>query len=148
MTSARTLWIKEPAAGVAVVIVSSTDLSGTLALRLKTALEDWDEVAYLQVFDPTALQQEWLAAENQRAGFACTCQASAVLGGLGKNCLLLDIENGRRGELAWLGSVCGHTLRFLELQAGEHLDESQCERIVAALRDLVKHQLEGRYLSC
>lgn len=140
----RTLWIKEPAPTVAVVIVSSSTITPGLALRLKASLQDWDEVAYLQVHEPDALYKQWLTFQGNPG----SCAASALLGRLGKHCQLLNIESGQRGDLAWLGSVRGHWLRFLALPGGGNDEEHQCKRVLDVLRELVRHQLAERYPAC
>lgn len=141
---APVLWIKEPVSTVAVLIVSSGDIAPSLAQRLKAALHGWDEVAYVQVLEPDVLYQQWLKHQNS----ASSCDASVLLGRLGMQCQLLNIENGQRGELAWLGSVRGHWLRFLALPPPVTDAQHQCARVLEVLRELVKNQLAQRYLNC
>lgn len=155
-TAELATWVKAPSNDAAVVIVSSASLPRHLIDTLHLAIVDWDEVAYLCVNDTDALQQNWLNGESRQGNLnpSSNCQASAILRSISKRCYLLDVEeNGGQARLAWLGSVCGHQLRFLQLDQVISPDspnatlERQAERVLYAARGLVKGVLEERYLA-
>lgn len=147
IASLRSQWIKAPNANVALVLVEGNRMPQALATALHTAIAGWEQVAYLHISDAPALQREWLNAENQRTAFSSTSEIGTLLKALPHHCVLLDLEQDTGGQLAWLGSVCGHSLRFIELQSGESDVAAQLRRIHTA-RELVKHQLQDHFSMC
>jgi hypothetical protein len=135
-----------------VVIVSNAGLPKYLIDRLHMAIVDWSEFSYLIVRDPRQLQDNWLDAENRQdcPGEDANCVASQLLRAVSKNCYLLDVEDGDQACLAWLGSVCGHELRYLRLRQTVSLESSkssmdeQVEQILSVGRELLRHILEER----
>lgn len=146
--SLKSQWIKAPSTNVALVLVEGNRISQSLASALHEAIAGWEQVAYLHINDAQGLQREWLNAENQRVGFDSNCEIGTVLKALPHNCVLLDLEQDTGGQLAWLGSVCGHSLRFIELQSGESAVDAQLQRILETARELVKHQLQDHFSMC
>jgi hypothetical protein len=146
--SLKSQWIKPPTANVALVLVGGTGLPQALASALHDAIAGWEQVAYLHVFDAQGLQRDWLNAENQRIAFDSNCEIGARLKLLPHNCVLLDLEQDTGGQLAWLGSVCGHSLRFIELQSGASDVDAQLRRILDTAQELVKHQLQDHFSMC
>jgi hypothetical protein len=146
--SLKSQWIKAPNPNVALVLVEGNRMPQALACALHAAIDGWEQVAYLHIDDADGLQRDWLNAENQRVGFDSNCEISAVLRPLPHHCVLLDLEQDAGGQLAWLGSVCGHSLRFLELQSGESDVDAQLQRILDTARELVKHQLQDHFSMC
>lgn len=145
-------WVKAPARDVAVVVVSSPALAKTISDELAVAISDWDQVAHLCVEDMDGLQADWLAAGGTGH---CVDTATVLLRSIPKRCYLLDLETGGQVRLAWLGSVCGHELRCLQLApelstpALNALDAtaSQVREIVDGIRALVKQVLEERFVA-
>lgn len=143
-------WVKPPLQDVAVVIVSSTALDPEVSDQLAVAIAEWNEVAHLRVEDMDGLQADWLAAnEGQppRTGLAA-CEASELLRSVSQRCYLLDLESGGHVRLAWLGSVCGHALRCLQLDPAmpaQGAAHEQVERVVGVARALVKTLLQERF---
>ncbi|MGF6695367.1 hypothetical protein M2318_005469 [Metapseudomonas resinovorans] len=148
-------WVKEPSREVAVVIVSSAGLPKYIIDGLNVAIADWEEVAYLIVRDMDSLQENWLntGSEQESKSKLANCQASELLRSISKSCYLLDVEEGGQVRMAWLGSVCGHKLRFLQLDQVMSADspkatlDAQVERVLSAARALVKTILEERFLA-
>ncbi|MGE7990158.1 transketolase [Pseudomonas sp. NPDC089554] len=139
-------WLKEPSREVAVVIVSSTALAEDVSQGLEAAIADWNEVAHLRVEDMEGLQANWLATDVAHA--SGECQASELLRAVSKRCYLLDLESDGSVRLAWLGSVCGHELRCLQLEpalAAQGEAQEQVVRVVEVARSLVKTILEERF---
>ena len=93
------------------------------------------EVARLQVSDAEQLRRQWLDGQ--------TGEADRALGSVHKSCVPLDIEIGHRGELAWLGPVSGHPLRYLGLAP-----DAGCTGILETLGARVKQQLQERCPAC
>ena len=150
VTTKCAVWIKQPTRDVGVVVVSSASLPQGFIQRLSAALDDWDEVAYLMVERGEQLQSDWLHAEG--AAVSSGCEATQLLRAIPKGCFLLDIEDGQNARLTWLGSVYGHTLRFLELaqmttDSPAALLTSEAERVVLMAQMLVKQLLEERFTS-
>lgn len=143
-------WLKEPSRDVAVVIVSSAALAEDVSHGLEGAIANWNEVAHLRVEDMDGLQANWLAASGKPASTLDTseCQASELLRAVSKRCFLLDLESAGSVRLAWLGSVCGHELRCLQLEPAllaEGETQAQVARVVDVARSLVKTILEERF---
>lgn len=143
-------WLKEPSHEVAVVIVSTSALAEDASLGLAAAISGWNEVAHLRVEDMDGLQANWLEAAGKPASAfeANPCQASELLRAVSKRCYLLDLESAGPVRLAWLGSVCGHELRCLQLEpalAAEGQAQEQVARVVEVARSLVKRILEERF---
>ncbi|MGI4836135.1 MAG: hypothetical protein ACRYF9_00785 [Janthinobacterium lividum] len=148
IASLKSQWIKAPNANVALVLIESNRMPQALALALHDAITDWEQVAYLHISDAMGLQREWLNAENQRTAFSSTSEIGSVLKALPHNCVLLDLEHDSGGQLVWLGSVCGHSLRFIDLQSGESDMDAQLRRILDTAQELVKHQLQDHFSMC
>ncbi|WP_414154776.1 transketolase [Pseudomonas sp. BNK-43-a] len=145
-------WVKAPSQDVAVVVVSSAALPEILSIGLHAALEGWNEVAHLHVQDMDGLQANWLTAGDGQRTLAAesACEASALLRAVSKRCYLLDLESDGQVRLAWLGSVCGHELRCLQLDPALNRQGSpvtQVEQVVDVARMLVKRILEERFLA-
>lgn len=143
-------WLKDPSGDVAVVIVSSAALAEDVSHGLEAAIADWNEVAHLRVEDMEGLQANWLATDVAHA--AGECQASEMLRAVSKRCYLLDLESDGPVRLAWLGSVCGHELRCLQLepalsaQAQAQIQaQEQVAQVMEVARSLVKTILEERF---
>lgn len=148
-TSQSAVWIKEPSAEAGVVIVTSAALPKYMIDKLHMAIDDWDQVAYLAVKQSRELMLDWL-----RVGFnpgqstrVDACDAGQLLRYVSKGSFLLDVEVGAAPGLAWLGSVCGHPLRVVEL--GEVASSSaamdrQVEAVLSATRSLAKSVLQER----
>lgn len=144
----KSQWIKAPSTNVALVLIEGNRMPQSLASALHDAIVGWEQVAYLHISDAQGLQRDWLNAENQRVGFDSTCEIGTMLKALPHNCVLLDLEQDNGGQLAWLGSVCGHSLRFIELQSGVTEEAAQLQRILDTARELVKHQLQDHFSMC
>ncbi|AHL34313.1 transketolase [Pseudomonas brassicacearum] len=142
-------WIKEPSADVGVVIVISASLPKYIIDQVHVALDDWDQVAYLAVQRPAELMLDWLqsGAKPTQSGTPSCGQARQLLSPVCPNCFLLDVEVEAIPSLAWLGSVCGHKLRVLELSldglSNVKMDQ-QVERILSAARILARRLLQER----
>lgn len=84
---------------------------------------------------------DWLqsGAKPTQSGTPSRGQARQLLSPVCPNCFLLDVEVNAIPSLAWLGSVCGHKLRVLELSldglSNVEMDQ-QVERILSAARTL------------
>jgi len=144
----KSQWIIAPTATVTLVLVEGDSMPPVLASALQQAVAGWEQVAYLHISDAGGLQREWLDAENQRTAFNSSSEIGTVLKGLPHGCVLLDLEQDSGGQLAWLGSVCGHSLRFIELQSGEINQPAQLRRILDTAQELVKHQLQAHFSMC
>ncbi|SCX85677.1 transketolase [Pseudomonas sp. NFACC37-1] len=142
-------WIKEPSPDVGVVIVISASLPKYIIDQVHIALDDWDQVAYLAVHRPAELMRDWLqsGAKPTQSGTPSHGQARQLLSPVCPNCFLLDVEVEAIPSLAWLGSVCGHKLRVLELSldglSNVEMDQ-QVERILSAARTLARCLLQER----
>ncbi|WP_433735537.1 transketolase [Pseudomonas putida] len=138
-------WLKEPTPGAGVVIVISAALPDDMIDKLHLTIDDWDQVACLVVTQPTALMLDWLRAGSETQ--IPRCDASQLLRCVAKGCFLLDIEMGPMPGLAWLGSVCGHTLRVLEVgpvaSTSSAMDQ-QLDSILSVTRALAKNVLQER----
>lgn len=142
-------WIKEPSADVGVVIVISASLPKYIIDQVHVAIDDWDQVAYLAVQRPAELMLDWLqsGAKPMQSVTTSRCQAKQLLSPVCPNCFLLDVEVEAVPGLAWLGSVCGHKLRVLELSidgpSSTDMDQ-QVERILSAAKTLARCLLQER----
>lgn len=142
-------WIKEPSADVGVVIVVSASLPEYIVDQVQVAIDDWDQVAYLAVQRPADLMLDWLqsGAKPTQSTTPSVGQARQLLSPVCPNCFLLDVEVEAVPSLAWLGSVCGHKLRVLELSLAAlskvEMDQ-HVERILAAARSLARCLLQER----
>lgn len=144
-------WIKPPSANVGVVIVISASLPRYIIDQVYSAIDDWDQVAYLAVDRPTELLHDWLQSgfKPTQSGTSSSCQARQLLQSVCPSCFLLDIEVEADPNLAWLGSVCGHKLRVIQLNldgpSGLNMDQ-QVEEILSAARSLARCLLQERYM--
>lgn len=148
MKSEFAVWIKGPMANAGVVIVISPSLPRYIAHKLQIAIDDWDQVACLRVEQPKQLMHDWLRAETSPSeSVSPPCVANQLLGSIAKSCLLLAVEVAPASHLTWLGSVCGHKLRFVELdsaaQSYEVMDR-QVEQVLSVARSLAKDLLLER----
>ena len=147
--SPSAIWIKEPLADVAVVIVISAALPDYFLKRLQAAIDGWDQVAYLRVEHPQELRDNWLRVEGnpmESRPDACS-EAHHLLSSVPPNCYLLDVEVEAAPCLAWLGSVLGHKLRVVELKdpaASAAAEDAQVEQVLSAVRTLAKILLQER----
>ena len=143
-TSQSAVWIKEPSTEAGVVIVTSTALPKYMIDQLHVAIDDWDQVAYLAVTHSRALMLDWLRVGSS---FEPSCEASQLLHTVSKGSFLLDVEVDSVPGLTWLGSVCGHPLRVVELgpiaSTAAEMDR-QIETIIAATQQLAKSVLQER----
>lgn len=143
------VWIKEPSADAAVVIVTSAALPHYMIDKLHVAIDEWDQVAYLAVKQSEALMLDWLrvgsSPEQSAGGYAC--HASQLLRCVSHGSFLLDVEMGADSGMTWLGSVCGHPLRVVELgkvaSSTAQMDQ-QVEAVLSATRSLAKSVLQAR----
>ena len=148
-TSQSAVWIKEPSAEAGVVIVTSAALPKYMIDKLHMAIDDWDQVAYLAVKHSEVLMLDWLrvgsSPEQSAGGYAC--HASQLLRCVSHGSFLLDVETGTNCGMTWLGSVCGHPLRVVELggvaSSTAQMDQ-QVEAVLAATRSLAKSVLQAR----
>lgn len=142
-------WIKAPSADVGVVIVTSAALPHYMIDQLHAAIDDWDQVAYLAVQHSRQLMLDWLQVGSSPEPSTPTDASDAghLLRGVAKGSFLLDVETGAELGLTWLGSVCGHPLRVVELGAvatsSEGMDQ-QVEHVLSATRRLAKSLLQER----
>ena len=140
------VWIKEPSAEAGVVIVTSAALPNYMIEQLHVAIDDWDQVACLAVTQSRALMLDWLRVG---ASLESVCDASQLLHAVSRGSFLLDVEIGPVPGLTWLGSVCGHPMRVVELGTVEASDaamDRQVEAIITATRILAKSVLQERYV--
>lgn len=147
--SESAVWVKEPLADVGVVIVTSAALPKYIIDKLHVAIDDWDQVAYLVVKQSSEFMLDWLraGAERSESNPSTTCHASQLLRSVSKGCYLLDVEVSPLPSLTWLGSVCGHKLRFVKLGKAALSDpamDKQVEEILSVTRTLAKSVLEER----
>ncbi|WP_392890058.1 transketolase [Pseudomonas migulae] len=145
-TSQSAVWIKEPSMEAGVVIVTSAALPKYMIDKLHVAIDDWDQVAYLAVTQSRALMLDWLRLGSS---LGQSCEASQLLHAVSKSSLLLDIEVDSMPGLTWLGSVCGHPLRVVELgtvAASDAAMDRQVDAIITATRSLAKSVLQDRYV--
>lgn len=147
--SQSAVWIKQPSADAGVVIVTSTALPQYMIDKLHVAIDDWDQVAYLAIKQSEALRVDWLRAgsspENSAGGDACF--VSQLLCSVSHGSFLLDVEVGMVSGLTWLGSVCGHPLRVVELgkiASSTAAMDQQVEEVLSAARSLAKSLLQAR----
>ncbi|WP_455911932.1 transketolase [Pseudomonas putida] len=147
--SQSAVWIKQPSADAGVVIVTSAALPQYMIDKLHVAIDDWDQVAYLAIKQSEALRADWLRAgsspENSVGGDACF--VSQLLCSVSHGSFLLDVEVGMVSGLTWLGSVCGHPLRVVELgkvASSTAAMDQQVEEVLSAARSLAKSLLQAR----
>lgn len=148
-------WLKVPSSDVGVVIVTRAGLPDYIGERLRSAIDDWDQVAYLRVNHTDDFLNDWLRAESSQdaPNLNVTCHASQLLRSVSKGCYLLDVESNACTELTWLGSVCGHKLHVVQLNGtglsttelstatmDQHVDE-----ILTKVSALAKNILEERF---
>ena len=153
--SQRAQWMKPVSQETGVIIISNANLSPRLIEYLSHELSDWPQVAWLMIRQSATLEDEWLDAENRLfdAHRVSECEISQLLGAIPKTCYLLDVEASHPAHLAWLGSVCGHKMHFLELIRPEeqmpssNSPQAQVEEILAATRFLMRCYLQEHYLS-
>ncbi|MEN2397605.1 transketolase [Pseudomonas halotolerans] len=145
--SQSAVWIKEPSADAGVVIVTSAALPKYMIDKLHVAIDDWDQVAYLAVKQAEALMVDWLrvGSNPQPSAGGEVCYASQLLRAVPHGSFLLEV--GTFSGLTWLGSVCGHPLRVVEL--GEIASSTvamdrQVEEVLLATRSLAKSVLQAR----
>lgn len=147
--SESAVWVKEPFPDVGVVIVTTAALPKYIIDKLHIAIDNWDQVAYLVVKQSSEFMLDWLRAESIPAdsSLPTACHASQLLRSVSKGCYLLDIEASPLPSLSWLGSVCGHKLRFVKLgkieQSNAAMDR-QVENILSEVRALAKIILAER----
>lgn len=149
--SESAVWVKAPSAEVGVVIVTRAGLPGYISERLRNAIDDWDQVAYLHVREANEFLDDWLRAESSQAtpNLDTRCQASQLLRSVSKGCYLLDVEESPSPQLTWLGSVCGHKLHVIRLGESDLSTgamDRQVEDILAKVSALAKNILEERFI--
>lgn len=149
--SESAVWVKAPCAEVGVVIVTRAGLPGYVSERLREAINDWDQVAYLHVKDAHEFLEDWLRAESSlnAPNPNTQCHASQLLRSVSKGCYLLDIEESSSPQLTWLGSVCGHQLHVIRLEETQLSRESmdkQVDEILAKVSLMAKSILEERFI--
>ena len=149
--SESAVWVKAPGAQVSVVIVTRSGLPDSISERLHGAIDDWDQVAYLQVNHAEVFLNDWLRAESAKTApnLDTHCHASQLLRSVSKGCYLLDIEASPAPQLAWLGSVCGHKLHVVRIGGVELSTDAmdqQVEEILAKVSALAKNILEERFI--
>ncbi|RMR03255.1 hypothetical protein ALP94_04821 [Pseudomonas savastanoi pv. glycinea] len=149
--SESAVWVKTPSLEVGVVIVTRAGLPGYISERLRSAIDDWDQVGYLHVREPSEFLEDWLRAESNQAAFnlETRCHASQLLRSVSKGCYLLDIEESPSPQLTWLGSVCGHELHVVRLGESDFSTDAmdqQVEEILAKVSTLAKSILEERFI--
>lgn len=147
--SESAVWVKEPFPDVGVVIVTTAALPKYIIDKLHIAIDNWDQVAYLVVKQSSEFMLDWLRAESIQADSSrpTACHASQLLRSVSKGCYLLDIEASPLPSLTWLGSVCGHKLRFVKLEKTELSNaamDRQVENILSEVRALAKIILAER----
>ncbi|HEF4759618.1 TPA: transketolase [Pseudomonas putida] len=147
--SQSAVWLKEPSANAGVIIVTSAVLPDYMIGKLQLAIDDWDQVALLVVRQSTALMLDWLRVGSSalESTPVANCDAGHLLNGVSKGCFLLDVETGPVPGLAWLGSVCGHTLRVLEVgsvASSSAAMDRQVDGILSVTRALAKNVLQER----
>lgn len=145
--SQSAVWIKEPSADAGVVIVTSAALPKYMIDKLHVAIDDWDEVAYLAVTQSRALMLDWLRVGSNPEQSIDACDASQLLRGVSKSSFLLDVDVGAVPGLTWLGSVCGHPLRIVELgtiASSNAAMDRQVEEVLSVTRRLAKSVLQER----
>lgn len=153
--SQRAQWMKTTSQETGVILISNANLSSRLIDALGAEISDWPQMAWLMIKQSTTLEDEWLDAENRLfdAHRHSDCEARQLLSAIPKTCCLLDIEVSHPAHLAWLGSVCGHKMHFLQLARPEEQRlhdtsiDAQVEQIVNAARYLMKSYLKDHYLS-
>ncbi|MHC8286065.1 transketolase [Pseudomonas sp. XS1P51] len=148
-TSQSAVWIKEPSADAGVVIVTSAALPKYMIDKLHVAIDDWDQVAYLVVTQSRALMLDWLrvGSNPEQSSLVDGCDASQLLCSVSKGSFLLDVEVGAVPGLTWLGSVCGHPLRVVELgtvASSSAAMDRQVEEVLSVTRRLAKSVLQER----
>lgn len=144
--SQSAVWLKEPSTNAGVIIVTSAALPHYMIDKLRRAIDDWDQVAYLAVEKSEAFMLDWLRAGSSTEQVS-TCHASQLLRCVAKGCFLLDVEAGPIPSLTWLGSVCGHPLRVVRMGKAATSDtamDQQVEEILALTRTLAKSVLQER----
>lgn len=147
--SQSAIWIKEPSADAGVVIVTSAALPKAMIDQLHMAIDDWDQVAYLVVTHSRQLMLDWLrvGSSPERSPLTPDSDAFQLLRHVARGSFLLDVETGAEPGLTWLGSVCGHPLRVVDLGtvalSSEGM-ERQVEDVLAATRHLAKSLLQER----
>ncbi|NQD96569.1 transketolase [Pseudomonas sp. CrR25] len=149
--SESAVWVKEPFPDVGVVIITTAALPKYIIDKLHIAIEDWTQVAYLVVKQSSEFMLDWLRAESIQADSSppTTCHASQLLSSVSKGCYLLDIEACPLPSLTWLGSVCGHKLRFIKLgkiELSNAAMDRHVDNILSEVRTLAKKILEERYI--
>jgi len=149
--SESAVWVKAPCAEVGVVIVTRGGLPDYISERLHGAIDDWDQVAYLQVNHAVAFLNDWLRAESGKSApnLDTHCHASQLLRSVSKGCYLLDIEDGPSPQLTWLGSVCGHKLHVVRISGAELSTaamDQQVAEVLAKVSALAKSILEERFI--
>jgi hypothetical protein len=149
--SESAVWVKAPSPEVGVVIVTRAGLPGYISERLRSEVDDWDQVAYLHVREPNEFLDDWLKAESSQAApnLDTRCHASQLLRSVSKGCYLLDIEESPSPQLTWLGSVCGHQLHVVRLGESDLSTDAmdqQVEEILAKVSALAKNILEERFI--
>jgi hypothetical protein len=148
-TSEFAVWIKQPLPNTGVVIITHAALPKYIIDKLHVAIDDWDQVAYLIVKQPRELMLDWLRASSDQSdsNTMTACHAGKLLHSVSKNSFLIDVEVSLTPNLAWLGSVCGHKLRFVKLSPSEPFNaamDQQVEKILSMARTLAKNVLEER----
>ncbi|MGC6371899.1 transketolase [Pseudomonas sp. K2I15] len=147
--SQSAVWIKQPSADAAVVIVTSVALPQYMIDKLHLAIDDWDQVAHLAIQQSEALRVDWLRAGSspEKSAGGDACYASQLLRCVPHGSFLLDVEVGTAPGLTWLGSVCGHPLRVVELgkiASSTAAMDRQVEEVLSATRGLAKSLLQSR----
>ena len=146
--SQSAVWIKEPSADAGVVIVTSAALPKYMIEKLHVVIDDWDQVAYLTVKQSEALMADWLrvGSNPERSAGGEACYASQLLRSVSHGSFLLVVEAGTDSGLTWLGSVCGHPLRVVELgdvASSTAQMDLQVEEVLSATRSLAKSVLQA-----
>lgn len=145
-TSEFAVWIKQPLPNTGVVIVTHAALPKYVIDQLNIAIDDWDQVAYLIVKQSSELMLDWLRAgsDQSESNPMTACHAAKLLQSVPKNCFLIDAEVSLTPNLSWLGSVCGHKLRFVNLDPPKPSNaamDQQVEKILSLARTLAKNML-------
>jgi len=115
--------------------------------KLHVTIDDWDQVAYLAVKQSEALLVDWLrvGSSPEPSAGGDTCYASQLLRSVPHGSFLLEV--GTVPGLTWLGSVCGHPLRVVELgtiASSTAAMDRQVEEVLSATRSLAKSVLQAR----
>ena len=112
-------WLREPGPNPEIVVVYTGVLAPEAIEAVGMMAEDRRDVGLLAVTSADRLYAGWSAAQTAReqGKFGALSHIERLLAKVPDNCALVTVIDGHPATLGWLGSVRGHRVRSLGVDA-------------------------------